>query len=88
MRRSTLSLLALVNGQRTPTISYITSPDIVTKIGGMEEKINKIDTMEDRIESTEEKIDTLVLLFLVTICLLGLAILLVALLLMKPNSRT
>ena len=53
---------------------------IVTKIGGMEEKINKIDTMEDRIESTEEKIDTLVLLFLVTICLLGLAIMLVALL--------
>ena len=29
-----VSLLAVTGGQRTPTISYITTPDIVTKIGG------------------------------------------------------
>ena len=30
-------LCAVGHGQRTPTISYITSPDIVTKIGGTTE---------------------------------------------------
>lgn len=30
----TMTFFVLVNTQRTPTISYITSPDIVTKIGG------------------------------------------------------
>ena len=30
----TLALLKVVTGQRTPTISYITRPNIITKIGG------------------------------------------------------